>query len=835
MKIAVVHETPILSGLHYKVLEGTLAAHGCDEFEVFALGKQGAKFTTSGAWLPWHEEVYCAGKLKRFDKILACGGVALAACLGASKTLAITRYRGRGYKTDQGHYLVPTLSPTTVIKEVDYFRDFVQDIAKLIANDDVLPDNNAYDNDLEVDSWARLMEMAKGSSFLAADIETKGFAYMKDGDELLSLGLCALMPDDSAYGVCFTEKFLKRNRARVTKFLESYKGALVFHNLRFDLAHLSQYAGRELHLKNPKDTMLMHYALDERPANRFKVHGLKMLSRVHFDAPDYELMMPTWLKEYFESLEVGDKVKMNDLLQHLYVYQFQDTWYTARLYDLFKREIEEDDFADDLIRLLDAHLIPATCAIAESERKGAFIDYRYYEKMLKRVEKSLAEDLVTLKEQCLEIADMADFNPNSPKQVKAIVYEHFGMELPDGRGVGRYAWKHKKGDQSTDKDVLKVLAKIARDDGETMISDIIMSILNYRQRSKVLGTYVKGILSRAEQRDEDVKGYARVRTSLFIPGTATGRLSSANPNLQNIPDASHVGEDVRSGFRARPGYKILEADYSQLELRVAGLFSEDPMLLQTYRDDRDIHQEVAYQLWNKPKEEVTKYERYLAKCLNFGVLYGRGPRSIATGPEMEHLEELGGARWTSKDIEKYFKKFLAGYPKLVEWMDGQKEFVRDHNYVSTPFGNYRRFDLVLPGEWPRVERQAVNTPIQGFASHMCLSALWRIHRALDPTDGHIWFPVHDSIMLEVREEAIPRVAFLVVSTMEQDLPTLPGIDWNLLPFKAEAEVKERWGGKGTSVDVDVQSRLVTIGRKKYNLAHGGKGSRPRARVSRGRA
>jgi DNA polymerase-1 len=301
----------------------------------------------------------------------------------------------------------------------------------------------------------------------------------------------------------------------------------------------------------------------------------------------------------------------------------------------------------------------------------------------------------------------------------------------------------------------------------------------------------------------------RVRGDFIIPGTATARISCQNPNLQNIPDASHVGYDIRKAYIPSKGWTLLEADYSQLELRVAGLFSQDHVLLDAYRNGADIHQEVAFMLWNKPKDQITKYERYLAKCMNFGVLYGRGARSIATGPEMDNLVEMSGRSWNNSEIDAYFAKFKEGYVDLFSWMALVKQDSVEKQYVENPTGHRRRFDLILKSERSRVERQAVNSPIQGYAARMTIHALVELDKVFDPEKQRILFTVHDSILCEClkQKKVIQETKELIIEVMETHLPeafmTLPclehspltegaRLDYNL-PFVADVAVGSNWG------------------------------------------
>lgn len=453
--------------------------------------------------------------------------------------------------------------------------------------------------------------------------------------------------------------------------------------------------------------------------------------------------------------------------------------------------------------MVDRYYVPASIAFAHMEMNGCKIDVPYMEDMRDGLRLQLSADLERLEamvDQLMGLDQFPDqaFNPNSSHQVKRALYSETGLDLVAPKNTGRYAYKQTG--ESTNKDVLKYLAKEVRRE-KPAVADLIERILKYRIRSKILGTYVEGILGRL---DSD----GRIRGDLNLHGTATGRTSCSNPNLQNIPDASHVGYDIRKAFIAEEGWTFVEADFSQLELRVAALFSQDPVLLDVYREGGDIHQEVALMLWDKPKEEVTKYERYLAKCMNFGVIYGRGGRSIATGPEMDNLKEQSGRSWSISEIETYFNKFKVGYKTLFDWMELVKKDSIAKQYVENPLGFRRRFDCILDSSRGHVERQTVNTPIQGFAGQMMIHAITLMQERLDTDKARLLFTVHDSVDLEMEHDYVSEGAEIIQDIMENELPNdawvtlpqMPGSPYKVgqrleynLPFVADVNVGPNWG------------------------------------------
>jgi DNA polymerase I-like protein with 3'-5' exonuclease and polymerase domains len=856
MTSLIITETPLLSGYARDVLRASL---GDEEYEMISVlgGTENPKKVKPERWLKETERLQ--EEAKKHDKVLCCGGISAAAWFGSDRTVAITKVRGRGMiEPVSGKYTLCTLNPSVCVADPDFYRDLDFDVEKFTLRDEPIPEPELEVVVIENKDDFHLLEELHSATFLSCDIETTGFNPFSDS--ILSIGFGALCEDGSGYVVVLPQEVLSDRR--IAKFFKTYKGTFVFHNLKFDIQHLWKRYGRfKAHAF--ADTMLMGWALDERPFNRYRHLGLKLLSRLYFDAPSYDLHMGEWLEEWlrkapkksdvheyltefcvkhpekarsywreknpdkpWRGLKVGRDIPVAEVWpciplplglrpvpskerkQHMWdemlQYMAYDCFYTARLYPELRDRIEAE--CPRGFNLLENTLVPASLALANMEMGGARVNVEYLETMREEIvhilEKEM-EEIRALVATQTNLDDPEEFNPNSSQQVARVLYnagDDGGLGLAMPRGQGRYAYKRDENDVTTNSDTLKILSRqvATKMPAARRLIDLILS---YRVKSKILGTYIDGLLDR-------VDGDERIRGDFNLHGTATGRLSCSKPNLQNIPDASHVGFDIRSAYIPSEGCVILEADYSQLELRVAALFSQDPVLLDAYQGGADIHQEVAFMLWKKPKDEITKYERYLAKCMNFGVLYGRGATSIATGPEMDNLVEMSGRKWSTKEIEDYFAKFKVGYKVLFDWMDLIKGECFREKYVEGPLGNRRRFPLVLKDGRAGAERQIVNSPIQGFAAQMTVRALVELDRLFDPEKQRILFTVHDSIMCECAVDCIEETARLIKDTMENLLPedaiasfpVLPHapfqqgeyFDWNL-PFVADVALGASWG------------------------------------------
>lgn len=796
--LVVTDQEPTAGG---KYIVDQLMRHAEEKYELIsvfgAIDIEQAKKMKAEDWLKHSPRVL--NKAQQHDRILCVGPLATACVSKAETPVRITKVRGGGMRTPQGIYYVPTFGFSTIFKEPDFYRDFEMDVLKLLTSTEPIPPPRVETIILETQTDLRqfLGEM-HGASMLSCDIETTGFNPMTD--RILSIGFGALLEQEGeGYVVIVPEDLLQGPRGHVSRFMRTYQGLFVLHNLKFDVQHIWNRYG-QFTLKNATDTMLMGYTLDERPFNRFKHLSLKDMSRVYLDAPDYGLNMKEWLQEF---AEVEDK---EPLLTELYEYQALDCYYTIALYPILKACMEEE--SDRLFNYLNNTLVPLSFSLAKMELTGVPVNRRYLQKMEKTINSLLDEEIVEIRKLVCKYTNhpkKEEFNPNSPKQVAEVLYnagDEGGLGLVMPKDTGRYAYKREEGKITTNSDTLKVLARQIKKE-RPAISKLINLILSYRVKSKIIGTYVTGLLERT-----DADG--RVRGDFNLHGTATGRLSCSNPNLQNIPDASHVGFDIRKAYVPPPGWVMLEADYSQLELRIAALFSQDPILLDAYRNGADIHQEVAYMLWQKPKDEITKYERYLAKCMNFGVIYGRGAKSIATGPEMDNLVEMSGRSWSEKEINEYFAKFKVGYKSLFDWM----ELIADNGflnkYVEAPLGSRRRWHMVRKGDESGVRRQCANTPIQGFAAQMTSRALHEISNRFDSSIQSVFFTVHDSIVCGCinDKEVVAETSHIIQDVMENHLPqdavvSFPVLDhapfkegdrllYNL-PFVSEVAYGKSWG------------------------------------------
>lgn len=404
----------------------------------------------------------------------------------------------------------------------------------------------------------------------------------------------------------------------------------------------------------------------------------------------------------------------------------------------------------DLWNLYNEVELPLVEVLREMENAGVRIDVN----QLKEAEQTLTAELDTLEQRIYELAG-GPFNINSPKQVGELLFDKMQLDTK--------AKKSKTGQYSTSEEVL-----IALKDRH----EIVGRILDYRELKKLISTYIATLPTYIA---EDGK----IHTTYNQTVTATGRLSSSNPNLQNLPIRSERGRFIRQAVIPEEGCAFLSADYSQIELRLMAHFSQDEHLLQAFRDGQDIHAATAAKIFRIPIEQVTKDQRRQAKTANFGIIYGISAFGLA--------QQLDCSRTQAKQlIDDYF----AAFPQVIRYIDSQKELARQRGYAETLFGRKRYLpDITSQNATVRsfAERNAVNAPIQGTAADIIKMAMVSIHRRLkeERLQAQMIMQVHDELNFNVPLNEVDRVREIVVSEMENAVHLS-------VPLIAECGVGSNW-------------------------------------------
>ena len=399
----------------------------------------------------------------------------------------------------------------------------------------------------------------------------------------------------------------------------------------------------------------------------------------------------------------------------------------------------------ELYRDVEEPLVPV---LYRMEKAGILVD----KEALLSYGEELKKNIAMLQEEIYAMAG-EEFNINSPQQLGGILFEK--MQLPGGK-------KTKTG-YSTAVDVLE---KLQED------YPIVGKILEYRTYSKLNSTYAEG-LSNYVGEDQRIHG------SFQQMVTATGRLSSTEPNLQNIPIRTEMGRVFRSVFIPKEGSVFLDADYSQVELRLLASLSKDEKLIEAYRKDADIHRVTASEVFHVPLEEVTPELRRNAKAVNFGIVYGISAFGLSEGLSISRQE-----------AKEYIERYFTSYPKVKEYLDGEVAFAREHSFVKTLFGRRRPLPEIHASNFMRrsfSERVAMNAPIQGTAADIIKKAMVIVDQKLSEKNcqSRIVLQIHDELLLEVVKEELETVKDILVSAMEH-VVSLP------VPLIVEATVGNNW-------------------------------------------
>jgi DNA polymerase-1 len=358
-----------------------------------------------------------------------------------------------------------------------------------------------------------------------------------------------------------------------------------------------------------------------------------------------------------------------------------------------------------------------------------------------------------LRENIIDVAGCS-FNPDSPKQLANVLFGK--LALPPKRLT--------KTGPSTDSDVLEELA---------LLHELPAIVLDYRKLTKLVGTYCVGLGECINPRT------GRIHTSFHQAGTATGRLSSSDPNLQNIPIRTEEGRQIRSAFVADDGCLLLSADYSQVELRVLAHFCQDPILMKAFEDDQDIHRIVAAQVFSVPADQVTPDQRARAKTVNFGIIYGQTAFGLAAT-----------LRISRTDAGQFIAAYRARFARVEEFLQACIAAARKQGYVETIFGRRRAIpdiDAANPQKRNAAERLAINSVVQGSAADLIKQAMVNIDRRIttEKRPSKMLLQIHDELLFETPESALESDREMIVNEMETAIKLR-------VPLKVDTGAGKNW-------------------------------------------
>ncbi|HCG8420901.1 TPA: DNA polymerase I [Vibrio parahaemolyticus] len=600
-------------------------------------------------------------------------------------------------------------------------------------------DRSQYETILDEASFNAWLEKLKAAELFAFDTETDSLDYMVANLVGLSFaideGIAAYVP--VAHDYLDAPEQLDRDWVleQLKPILEDDAQAKVGQNLKYDASVLARYG---IEMKGIKyDTMLASYVYNS-VGGKHDMDSLALRFLQHSCISFEQIAGKGKNQLTFNQIE----------LEQASPYAAEDADVTLRLHNRLFANIEQDEKLKSVYEEIEMPLVPVLSRI---ERTGVLID----DMKLSAQSVEIAARLEELEQKAYEIAEQ-EFNMNSPKQLQAILFEKMGLPVVK---------KTPSGTPSTNEEVLQELA---------LDYPLPKLILEYRGLAKLKSTYTDKLPKMINP------STGRVHTSYHQAVTATGRLSSTDPNLQNIPIRNEEGRRIRQAFVAPAGYKVLAVDYSQIELRIMAHLSGDQALLDAFRDGKDIHAATAAEIMGVSIDQVSSEQRRRAKAVNFGLIYGMSAFGLA--------KQLGIPRG---EAQAYMDKYFERYPGVMQYMEDTRSAAADKGYVETIFGRRLHLPEIKSRNGMRrkaAERAAINAPMQGTAADIIKKAMLLVDQWIqEEGNGRVklLMQVHDELVFEVEESSLSEIESKVQKLMESAAELK-------VPLVAEAGHGDNW-------------------------------------------
>ena len=576
-------------------------------------------------------------------------------------------------------------------------------------------------------AFKEFLAKLKKQKIFCLDTETTSLDVL----EAKLLGISFSWKAKEAYYVVFKKKFLQE----LKPFLEEAKIKKVGHHIKYDLEILK---GAGVNLKGVVfDTMIASYLLN--PGSR----GHKLDTAV-FNELGHRMI------SYDDLVGKGkDKIKITEVsTETLSYYSCEDADYTWRLKEKLELKLKQEKLTELLAKIE----VPLIQVLADMELAGIKIDSKFLAKMSNKV----GQRLEVLAKKIYKVSGTT-FNINSPAQLKEILFDKLHIST---QGLK----KTKTGISTAAPELEKMRGR----------HKIIELIFEHRELAKLKSTYLDALPKLVSKID------SRVHTSFNQTITATGRLSSSNPNLQNIPIRTELGREIRKAFIAEKGNKLISADYSQIELRILAHISDDKNMIKAFQKGEDIHTATAAKINNIPLDKVSYEQRRAAKEINFGISYGMGPVSLAQRTGMSRVE-----------AKEFINRYFSFYPNVKKYIDNMKRSVARQGYVQTLFGRKRYLPDIhsgLPQLRAAAERMAINMPVQGTSADIIKIAMIEIQRELSKVskNAKTLLQVHDELVFEVPDKEIKKVVKFIKEKMEKVFKLK-------VPLVIDIEIGDNWG------------------------------------------
>lgn len=677
--------------------------------------------------------------------VVAMGNHALRSLTG-NFGYKITQVRGQLIQSDLSELgLLPVLHPAALLRGTGNYRQFRADITYAFdllrgnpPRSPIVPDWYVAQDALDT---VNICHLLRSKPYVACDTETGGFNHLTD--ETLALGLCA----DPHIVYIIPEQLM----SYTASLFGDPRVKFIWQNGKFDMRFMRRDVGN--FVRTDEDTMLLSYALDEQGG----IHDLEQIAGDLVGAPDYKHMLKPWLPSRKTSYRVIPKPV-------LYHYLALDTSNTRQIFEPLRNEVRGDRRLEQLYTRV---LLPYSNFLYRIEDTGIMVRPQGVARQRKRLKREIDKEYLAIQEIAKKYgaeqhvskskgqpARLEYINPNSPQQLAGLLFDVLKMQ------------PKRRGSRSTAKEVIAKLPS----------HPVLKALTAYRKAAKALSTYITSL-----ERNINIDG--RVHATYLIHGTRTGRLSSRGPNMQNIPRDPRL----RGMYCAAPGNVFIKVDLNQAELRSLACLSGDPYLLELYRSGvRSLHKETVEEFFpgwkarggDKHSEGVDELMR--AKAVNFGVVYGRTPQSLA--------DEFG---ISISVAEQWVNKWFARSPVAKTFIDKCRSAPANNWTLVTAFGRKKRHWIVTQENLQGLQNEASNFPHQSIASEICTLGGAKADPILKPYGINPVNVVHDEVMFECPDvpEIIAWVQYVIVKSLESIAP-----EWGItaVPFKAEPSVGKRW-------------------------------------------
>ena len=511
----------------------------------------------------------------------------------------------------------------------------------------------------------------------------------------------------------------------------------IFHNIKYDALVLDKY---NIKVNSYDDTMLISYSLGSGGTR----HSLDFLAKKYMS---HSAISFKEIAGSGKSQKSFNEISINEAS----IYAAEDADITFRLWKILRPRLMNEKISS----VYETIERPLAKVIMDMEKNGVCVD----EKILKDLSIKFENDIKRIEKECFEIVGN-EFNLGSPKQIGEILFDK--LKIKGGKRTPSGAW-------STDAETLNFLASSG--------NILPKLLLEWRGLSKLKSTYTDALPNFIN------KNTKRIHTSYSMSSTSTGRLSSSDPNLQNIPIKNDEGKMIRSAFIAQEGYSLISADYSQIELRIIAHISDDNNLKNAFKNNIDIHSLTASEVFGVQIEDMSQDIRRKAKAINFGIIYGISPFGLSNQLDISRSE-------ASDYIRSYFEKF----PSIKDYMESTKEFAKNNGFVKTLFGRKCIIDDSGnrgPGGKAFMERAAINAPIQGTAADIIKRAMIKIPKNLkkENLETKMIMQVHDELVFETKDSEIEKTMSIVIKEMSE--AHKPVVDLSV-DLKVEAASGKNW-------------------------------------------